>query len=207
MKKVLVLFSLLALVVNMGFSVDYVAEGKKYAALARDVFGNNKLDHILYRIEKAADGLGKISTGLDSYKYLKSFSEVVRWANRYKDAKTDIEFEVAGREANKSMLKMLEAFASLAGGPLYGLILPTLLKGVDQAVNAIHYRKAQQQYVEWVSDPYSYRNGNKYHGWDWPAVAAAGYHGIAVEVIAKYDGPLLPLAAVVQIIEWLEELK
>jgi len=214
MKKVLVLFSLLALVVNMGLFADDLSDGKLFTRKAKEIFGDlspSDMEKIYSTIGEAADKLGKISTALDSYKYLKSFQEVVRWSKIYKDASTDDQKRAAGKAASKSMLKMLDAFASLAGGPLYGMILPKLLEAVDKVVDVMHLKNAEIKYAEWASYPWMYLDGKKYHYngqyWNWADVAASGYHGIAVEVIAKYNGPLTELAATVQIIDRLEKIK
>jgi len=87
------------------------------------------------------------------------------------------------------------------------MILPPLLKGVENAVNAINRRKAELLYTQWVADPNEYENGYSYHGWNWATIAALGYHGIAVEVIHKYEGPKKLLTAAVQICEPLEKLR
>jgi hypothetical protein len=211
MKKALVLFGVLALVVNMGLFADNLSDGKKYVQMARDIWGGdvNQLHRAYAQIAEAADALGKISTGLESYKYLKSMLEVAKWSRTYMNAKTDEEYIAASKGGSQSMIKMLGSFISLAGGPLYGMIAPTLLKGVENAVKAIHLGKAQQLYVQWCSDPYEYYNGEKYHGWDWNDLHVRGYDGIAVEIIDKYAGDRVykPLPIAVRICETLEKLK
>jgi len=210
MKKALVFFGVLAFVVNMGISADSLSDGKKYVQMAKDIWGGdvNQLQRAYTQIGEAADALGKISTGLESYKYLKSMLEVAQWSRTYMNATTDAEYIAASKGGSRSMIRMLEGFVSLAGGPLYGMIVPTLLKGVEKAVDAIHLRKAELLYVEWVANPNEYYNGESYHGWDWASIAAAGYHGIAVEVINKYNGTAYkPLPIAVRICETLEKLK
>jgi len=211
MKKALLVFGVLALVVNMGISADSVSDGKKYVQMAKDIWGGdvNQLHRAYTQIGEAVDALGKISTGLESYKYLKSMYEVARWSRAYMNATTDAEYISASKGSSQSMIKMLESFINLAGGPLYGMIAPTLLKGVENAVKAIHLKKAEQLYVTWCSYPYEYYNGEKYHGWDWNDLAVRGYHGIAVEIIDKYadDRVYKPLPIAVRICETLEKLK
>jgi hypothetical protein len=211
MKKALVLFGVLALVVNMGISADPLSDGKKYVKMAKDIWGGdlNQLHKAYDQIAKAADELGKISAGLESYKFLKSLLEVTRWSRTYMNATTDAEYIAANKGASSSMIKMLDSFINLAGGPLYGIIGPTLLKGVENAVKAIHLRKAEQLYAEWCAHPWMYYNGETYHGWDWNDLHVRGYSGIAVEIIDKYagDGPYKPLPIAVRICEILEKLK
>jgi len=205
MKKALVLFGVLALVVNMGLFADNLSDGKKYTKMAKEVFGDltpSQMSQIYSKIDKTVDALGKISTGLDSYKYLKSFKEVVSWAAVYKDASSDADKITAAKNGSKQMLKMLDAFVSLAGGPLYGMILPTLLKSVDKTIDIIHLKNARIQLADWAA-----ADTDRYYGWTWSAVCGMGYENLAVEIIAKYQGGLRPLAAVVRTIEELDKIK
>jgi hypothetical protein len=214
MKKALVLIGVLALVVNMGLSADNLSDGRKYTAMAKDIFGDlspSRMQYIANQVKDTADTLGKISTAMDSYKYLKGFYDVCIWSARYKDASTDAEKIAAGKAASRSMLRMLDAFVSLAGGPLYGMVLPSLLKAVGQTVDIIHLRNARIQLANWAGDTSEYTaiygGTGRIRGWDWSGVCGAGYENLAVEIIAKYNGGLKPLAAVVDVIERLEKLR
>jgi len=212
-KKIVVLVLLIAVVTGTAFASD-LSVGTDYVAKAKGIFGNlspYEMYKIYDHIGEAVDLLGKISTGMNSYKYLKNFREVVKWSSEYKDATNEVDKAAAGKAASKSMLKVLDAFVSLAGGPLYGMILPTLLKAVDQVIDIMDLHYAEITLANWAGNPSEYEaiyGSRTFLGTSWSDVVAMGYQNLAIEVIAKHKkgSPLKPLAEVVMIINALQKL-
>jgi len=207
MKKALLMFGVLAFVVNMGLSADNLSDGNKYVKMAKDMFGDltpTQMHLIKSSIGSTVNILGKYSTSMDVYKYLADFKEVVDYSARYKDARTDAEKTAAGKAGSKSMLKVLEGFSILAGGQLYGVVFPVLLKQIDRLIDvmALHYAEIiLEDYA--ASDPQKYGNPPL----RWSDIAYSEYRPLAIQMLAKASNPRNVLADLVLVIYNMEDIK
>jgi hypothetical protein len=214
MKKALVLFGVLAFVVNMGLSADNLSDGRYYVAKAKELFGDllpGNLEYVAINLKNAQDLVGKYGTATDMYKMLKGSVEVLKWSATWKDANTDAAKISANKAASKSMLKVLDSFVSIAGGPIYGQVVPVLLKAVENTVDLIALAQARDiVFNEYASGGQVYRAGNFCTGWTWQHIIdEPAYRNIAVQIIAsgKVKTNNAAFTATMEVVEKLEAIK
>jgi len=161
------------------------------------------------KLQSACDIMGKVNTGMDAYKTLKGIAELTNWAWKYKDAKADSDFLAANRNASHSMVKVLDGLVSIAGGPVYGMVFPVLLKAVDQTIDIMALDNARKKFAIYVTDSDMY---GKAAGMSWYDIAytleySKEYKDLAIQIIAKNNGPYTDFAAVAYTIRHLQDAK